>query len=110
MREPHVEGLASHGGPESCVGARKGVGEALTGERTGEVSSREIKNSGVPTLLSDGEGNTRGSAMASSSWASRGRRPSACAEAPCTGTGRSHVRPHPDGDAGRIGKAQVVSR
>ena len=46
MREPHVEGLANHGGPESCVGARKGVGEALTGEGTGEVSSREIKSSG----------------------------------------------------------------
>jgi len=109
MREPHVEGLANHDGPESCVDARKGVGEALTGERAGEVLSREIKNTGVPTLLSDGEGNTRGSVMASSSWAPRGRRPSACAEAPWTGTGRSHGRPH-DGGAGRIGKTEVASR
>jgi len=46
MREPHVEGLANHDGPESCVDARKGVGEALTGERTGEVLSREIRTPG----------------------------------------------------------------
>lgn len=46
MKEPYTEGLASHGAPESCVGARKGVGEALTGERIGEVLSREIKGLG----------------------------------------------------------------
>jgi hypothetical protein len=42
MKESYVEGLASYGGPESCVHARKGVGEALTGVRAGRVSSREI--------------------------------------------------------------------
>ncbi len=41
MKVPHVEGLASHNGPESCVGDRKGAGEALTGERAGQVLSRE---------------------------------------------------------------------
>ncbi len=40
MKESYVEGLASYGGPESCVHARKGVGEALTGVRAGQVSSR----------------------------------------------------------------------
>ena len=42
MKESYVEGLASYGGPESCVHAREGVGEALTGVRAGRVSSREI--------------------------------------------------------------------
>jgi hypothetical protein len=42
MKEPHLEGVATHDGPESCVDARKGVGEALTGVRVGEVLSREI--------------------------------------------------------------------
>ena len=42
MKESYVEGLASYGGPESCVNNRKGVGEALTGVRAGRVLSREI--------------------------------------------------------------------
>ncbi len=42
MKESHIEGVATHDGPESCVDVRKGVGEALTGVRVGEVSSREI--------------------------------------------------------------------
>jgi hypothetical protein len=33
------EGLAIHTDPESCAGIREGVGEALTGARTGGVSS-----------------------------------------------------------------------
>lgn len=45
MKESYVEGLASHGGPESCVCTREGAGEALTGVRTGRVLSREINSS-----------------------------------------------------------------
>ena len=41
MKESYVEGLAAHSGPESCVVAREGRGEALTGERAGRVLSRE---------------------------------------------------------------------
>lgn len=42
MKVSYVEGLASYGGPESCVHIRKDVGEALTGGRAGRVLSREI--------------------------------------------------------------------
>src|SRR6266568_6215667 len=35
MRALYIEGVASHGGPESCVGVREDVGEALTGVRAG---------------------------------------------------------------------------
>jgi len=45
MKEPHVEGVATHDDPESCVDTREGVGEALTGARTGRVLSREINRS-----------------------------------------------------------------
>jgi RNA-directed DNA polymerase len=41
MKESHVEGLATHGGPESCGVSRKGRAEALTGVRAGRVLSRE---------------------------------------------------------------------
>ena len=41
MKESYVEGLAAHDGPESCVDAREGLGEALTGVRAGRVFSRE---------------------------------------------------------------------
>lgn len=41
MKESCSKDLANHTGPESCAGARKGTGEALTGVRTGQVLSRE---------------------------------------------------------------------
>ena len=34
-KEPDIEGVAIHSGPESCVGVREGVGEALTGGSAG---------------------------------------------------------------------------
>ena len=42
MQVSYVEGVANHNGPESCGADRKGGVEALTGERTGRVLSREI--------------------------------------------------------------------
>ena len=46
MRESDAEGLATHGGPESCGGAREGVGEALTGGVQAWLWSREINDPG----------------------------------------------------------------
>ena len=37
MKEPYIEGLATHGDPESCVGVREDAGEALTGARAGRA-------------------------------------------------------------------------
>ena len=93
MKEPHIEGLATHDDPESCAVARKDGGEALTGAHTGWVLSREINGSRVPTLLAEAEGHMSGGAIASR-WATlRGRRPHARVEPFCTGTGRSPGRP-----------------
>src|SRR5487761_1032770 len=44
-RELYIEGVAIHGGPESCAGVREGVGEALAGVRVGWVM--EPRNSRV---------------------------------------------------------------
>jgi hypothetical protein len=37
VRVHHDEGVAIHIDPESCADARKGIGEALTGERIGQA-------------------------------------------------------------------------
>jgi hypothetical protein len=44
MEVSYDQGVASQVGSESCVGAREGVGEALTGESAGWVLSSEILN------------------------------------------------------------------
>jgi hypothetical protein len=47
MEELYVEGVASHGGPESCVGVREDAGEALTGVHTGwAIEPRNVSSPG----------------------------------------------------------------
>src|SRR5215469_2540387 len=47
--------------------------------------------SGMPTRWRTTEGNTGCTAIARCAWIPRGQRPRACTQAPCAGTGRSHV-------------------
>jgi hypothetical protein len=63
MRVLYIEGVAIHGGPESCVGVREGGGEALTGVVQAGLWSREITSSGVPTPSSQAEGHVTGGVM-----------------------------------------------
>lgn len=63
MEEPYIEGVATHDGPESCVGVREGGGEALTGVRAGRAIEPRNQESGVPTPLARPEGNIAGGAM-----------------------------------------------
>ena len=49
MEELYVEGLATHGDPESCVDDPRGRGEALTGVRAGRAIEPRNQASGVPT-------------------------------------------------------------
>ena len=61
MRTLYIEGVAIHGGPESCVGVREGAGEALTGVRAGwAIEPRYSNRFGVPTLCKCAEGNIVG--------------------------------------------------
>lgn len=93
MKESHIEGIAIHDDPESCVGSREDAGEALTGARIGRVLGREINQTWTPTLLTEAEGNIAVDEMASPRRVQRGRRPQACAESPCARTGRARGRP-----------------
>ena len=48
MKESYVEGLAAHDGPESCVGARKGGGEAGRGQGRVETTNARPRPGGGP--------------------------------------------------------------
>ena len=77
MKDPYDEGIASHIGPESCAGARKDVGEALTGGRAGRATEpRKVYVRGAD-VVGRTEGNTGCAAIARRSWTPRGRRPRA---------------------------------
>jgi RNA-directed DNA polymerase len=67
MGELYIEGVATHGGPESCVGVREGAGEALTGVRAGWAIEPRNQRFGVPTPSHKAEGNIAGGVMRESS-------------------------------------------
>ena len=93
MEELCVEGLATHGDPESCVASREGRGEALAGARAGRaIEPRKERGRGAHTVPMV-EGNTAGSVIASCQGAPRGQRSMACAEPSCARTGRSRAFP-----------------
>ena len=101
--------LQSASAPSSCAVAREGLGEALTGERIGQLLSRESFYSGCRHRANGGRQHI---------WARQRERPDdpawsetlACANAPCAGTGRSHDRPFGNRPPVRIGKARSRSR
>jgi hypothetical protein len=93
MKEPYIEGVAIHGGPESCVGFREGASEALTGVSAGQAVEPRNQRSGVPTSLTEAEATSQAALSASRRRTPRGRRTRACTESPCARTGRSHGRP-----------------
>jgi hypothetical protein len=87
-----TEGLANHSDPESCAGIREGVSEALTGERAGQPLSRERLSSRMPTRFETWKAIRTGALMRAPgrpAWSET----LACADASCTGTGRSWVWP-----------------
>jgi len=59
------EGIASHIGPEPCVVAREGRGEASAGERIGQPLSRVSISSRGADAVRRAEGNTDGHVIAS---------------------------------------------
>ena len=54
MEELYAEGVATHGGPESCVDVPRGRGEALTGVRAGRAIEPRNEASGCPRCTRGG--------------------------------------------------------
>lgn len=103
MKESHGESVASYTDPESCVAAREGVSEALTGAHAGRTLSREIhQQSGMPTPLKRPEGNTACIAIARCIQVPRGLRPRTCVETLCRNSGCPVFDSRLDGMAARI--------
>jgi hypothetical protein len=69
------EGVATHIGPEPCVSAREGAGEASAGDSIGQPSSRESGFIPGADAVLLAEGNTDGRVNASAWTTRRGRRP-----------------------------------
>ena len=100
MRVLCIEGVAIHGGPESCVGVREGVGEALTGGVWAGLLSREM-------TISSGcrRSHFKRKAMPPVALARVAGGPRAVEEprharrSSCARTGRSHGRPWASMDA-----------
>jgi len=62
MRELYIEGVATHDGPESCVGVREGEDEALTGVRVGRAIEPRNKHNRGADAVHGAEGHIGGSA------------------------------------------------
>src|SRR5919106_563948 len=94
MKEYDIEGIATHGGPESCAGVREDGGEALTGVRAGwAIEPRNGRHPGCRRPRIGRKATSPAALVASRRRTPRGRRTYACAESPCARTGRSHDRP-----------------
>ena len=110
MQESYVKGLAAHSGPESCVVAREGKGEALTGVRTGRVFSRERHSLRGADAVGEGGRPHPGHRYREMLW------DPARSETPCMygNTSRENREipcpPAADGVAGRIGKSKDTRR
>ena len=109
MEELYVEGVAIHGGPESCVGAREGAGEALTGARIGQAIEPRNPQFGVPTL-SQWRKATRPVALCEALVRPRAvKEPWHVRNLQVREPGEPTVRPSVDHRAGRSGNAKAVS-
>ena len=55
MEELYVEGVATHDGPEPCVGVREGTGEASVGARAGQaIEPRNHRVRGADAVYGSG--------------------------------------------------------
>jgi hypothetical protein len=113
VQVPYGEGVANHTGLEPCADVRKGAGEASAEECIGQPLNRERPIIPGADTVPNVEGHTHGCATRERPDGPAWSQTLACAEASCTGTGRSHGRPATLAMGAalvRIGKARSRSR
>ena len=94
MKESHRKGLASHPDPESCVGGRKAARRSVDrGTRRPAIELRNQPTPGCRRRCPKRKATPGATPSASRPRTLRSRRPCACVETPCTGTGRSQRSP-----------------
>ncbi len=109
MKEPYVEGLASHHGPESYADGREAVGGALIGVSTGWATSLEINISWMRRRPRGRRKAISSTSIGETGWGTRGLRPHACAETLCLNLGDLQP-PHGQGRRGAQREAERHSR
>jgi len=109
MRKLRTEGVASHGGPESCVGVPRGRSEALAGVRAGRaIEPRNQRVWGADTVQ-EVEGNTVGGVMRESFMGLAGsKNHGMCVSLHAREPGDPMSCPSGDVRAGRSGNAKAV--
>src|SRR5215470_14020122 len=107
MRESDPEGLATHGGPESCAGVREDVGEALTGVRIGRAIEPRNKQNRGADAVGEAEGHIAGDASREPSESpARSQNHGMCGSS-MRENRESPSAPGPWSGAGRSGKAEA---
>ncbi len=110
MKEPYIEGVATRDGPESCVGFREGVGEALTRVRIGwDIEPRNHIDRGADAVHTGGKPHRLARYRKFQTGPARSKTLRMC------GTSMRENREIPgspvlDGEAGRCGKAKAAIR
>jgi hypothetical protein len=110
MREPHVEGVATHDDPEPCIGAREDAGEALGRGTCGPGIEPRNNHFWMSTLLQRAEDNMR--PIENARWARSGAvgDPVHVRNLSAREPGDLRVARRDGVATGRVGKAKATSR
>ena len=110
MEEPYIEGVATHDGPESCVGFREEVGEALPGARIGwDIEPRNHIDRSADAVDEGGKQHRLARHRKLQPDSARSKTLCMCRTS-MRENREIHGFPVSDGEAGRCGKAKVVIR
>jgi hypothetical protein len=111
MREPHVEGVATHDDPEPCIGAREGAGEAWDRGMCGPgIEPRNHAAQGADAVNVGGRQHAESRKREALDGPARSKTPSTYRTSLRENREISEVARRDGVAAGRVGKAKAMSR